>query len=170
MDAITSSFDDLYTLVTLKRLSMDNNVLNELAEEYSNIRLEQLCVMEEAIKKAKEIKASQKEQLVPPEEIEELRAAWKFAESKLSVEIPIKIVIAIKAEDSDPCAVYPAVQAPEYMQDWDAYELLCQLDEEYRKQVEAHVQDIQERLKKANEVYYRIQDKYDVPAYKLLKD
>jgi hypothetical protein len=146
----------------MKKETDDPQKLAEmLAQSYS---LNELSVVESAVKAAREIKSAVKANNVPAEEIEKLKEAWAKTQHKTTVEIPITVVIEIASHDSDSCSVYPSIIKPDFMSDWDAYDLLTEFHVEYVVQTNKAVEKLKELLNEANALTYKLQDKYDVPA------
>ena len=141
--------------------------VDELAREYVSKSLDELTEMELAIKLARERKAEMKKDEVPKEDVEHLRAAWKLCQRKQSIEMPITVVIEVTAGDSDPCSVYPEVASPDYMMDWDAYDLVTH-NPDVQKQVFEAVKELQDLLTQANKIHNKFSEKYDIPAESFL--
>jgi len=147
--------------------------VEKLAENLLDQSLESLKDMEEAIKLVRIRKGEMKREAVPPEDVEVLRAAWKLCQHKQRIRLNIPVEFEVSADGSDPCGVYPSVVSPEYMQDWDAYELATLYDTEHdqgiRKALDQAVESLQGRLKHANDIHREFERLNDMPASDFLE-
>ena len=146
---------------------MKHEDVSELAGEWAARSLKDLDALEEALKLARSIKDDMKRDDVPKEDVEHLRAAWKLCKRKQRIEMPITVVIEVESADSDPCSVYPVIAEPEFMMDWDAYDLI-QHNEDVRAKVFEAVKQLQDLLTTANKIHHEFTEQHDVPAESFL--
>jgi hypothetical protein len=141
--------------------------LGELATTYAGKSLDDLALMEQAIKDARNLKKDMKLHDVPEEDVLLLRAAMQLANQKKRITVPINIVIETEGYGLDHCTVYTRVVEPEYLSEWECEVYLDSVwkwPEGVSDQIKANEEEMKNHLKTANKVFRDFEKKHDVEA------
>lgn len=95
------------------------DMVERLSIEYARRNLDELDVMEAAIKLARVVKSDMKVNDVPEKDIILLNAACALSNQKKRITVPIEIVLQTERSGPDAASIYTDIIEPAWLAAWD---------------------------------------------------